>query len=316
MATTFWKRWLFGIGEDPDEPNPSGSWFYAALALLALLGVTYGMWARYRRPPEAANATPLTLDQLEIRPETPAWIRSDVKRESFVSGSLMECRDIDPRLTRMVYDAFAMHPWVQKVHRVRMDTSRQITVTVEYRRPVAVVEVDASIVPVASNGATDGSSESANVKYGVLPIDSEGVILPHTDFDLDTAIGMPRIFAHNIPPQGNVGSHYGDSRITHAARIIVMIGHHWSRMGLLRVVTPDSPVPGAVHTVPTYYLVTKKETRILWGSPPGEELRGEPTADQKVEFLHELANQVGSLESHPALDLRDVTRQAMRNLRR
>jgi hypothetical protein len=148
-----------------------------------------------------------------------------------------------------------------------------VKVELIYRRPVAMVEVSGP---------------------ALLPVDRDGFVLPTEDFSSLDAKHYPRISEIKTSPIGPVGTRWGDTRVTGAARVAAVLAEHWEPLALGQIVPSgrQTTAPGGRET-DAYEVYTKAGTRIDWGRPPGAEVSGEATADHKIAALLEYAAKHG-----------------------
>ena len=150
----------------------------------------------------------------------PPWIHTDLKAEVLRDASLDGPLSLlDKELTVRVAHAFALHPWVAKVQRVSKRSPAGVQVDLDYRRPVAMVEVPGP---------------------ALLPVDGEGVLLPTADFSPQDARQYPRIAEIKTSPLGPVGTRWGDTHVTGGARIAAALLDDWQALKLHQVV-PAAP---------------------------------------------------------------------------
>ena len=91
----------------------------------------------------------------------PAWIHSDVKATAIRDAALPSKLSIlDDRLSERISQACLLNPWIARVEKVQTLYPARIQVNLIYRRPVAMIEVFG----------------------GLLPVDSDAVLLPTEDF--------------------------------------------------------------------------------------------------------------------------------------
>jgi hypothetical protein len=274
---------LFGVSD-----SGAAQLFWIVL-FLGFLGVgTYWLWQRYGEQVMAQRGHGIGADTIEIS-TTPPWIRTDIKAETVLTGSLdgLDIRQED--LTLRVAQAFAMHSWVLKVKRVSKKYPARVIVELEYRQPVAMVEVTG----------------------GLLPVDKTGVLLPTGDFTAQSAREYLRIAATEASPLGTPGTPWGDDRIVGAAHLAHTLASHWRALDLLRIIARRGPREGLQRSPPVLSLQTRQGTRIIWGNPPGETTPGEPRWEKKVAVLVAYHREFGSLDSLPQgfmLDLRNADR--------
>lgn len=82
------------------------------------------------------------------------------------------------------------------------------------------------------------------VTRGLLPIDSEGVLLPSEDFSPKEAEAYPRLGGIKSIPVGPVGTKWGDPRVDDNAQIAAVLIGDWARLKLYRIVASPAPVGG------------------------------------------------------------------------
>ncbi|EAQ77931.1 hypothetical protein [Blastopirellula marina] len=203
----------------------------------------------------------------------PKWIAEGVLQQIadvlFVDDKPFDVRDRD--LTQRIAAAVeaAENPWVQSVERVVKYYPTKVLVDIQYRRPVAMVEVKMKI---------------DDADWGLIPVDSQGVILPGrgNGFLEANRKSFPRINLGGVAPDGTKkpGNEWGDVRITEAARIADSLGSVWSRLNFHRIVAAASEDG---HNL--YELHTTDGAHLMWGSAPGVERAHENSAAQKIGML-------------------------------
>jgi hypothetical protein len=105
---------------------------------------------------------------------------------------------LDEDLPARLADAFARHPWVEKVARVERVPPRQVRVRLTYRTPVLAVP------------------QSGQLRA----VDRFGILLPATA----AVQGLP-VFPGDAPaPAGPAGTPWGDAAVEQAARAAVRAG--------------------------------------------------------------------------------------------
>lgn len=203
------------------------------------------------------------------------WIRSDdIRREVFHNASLESRLSImDPELTERIAAAFSLHPWVASVRRVSKRHPAGLTVELEYRRPVCMVEAPGRLIPV----------------------DVEGNRLPDGDFALNQAVRFPRLTDIETMPVGPPGTRWGDLRVADGAAIAAALGDRWAAFRLDRIVplrrSDSDRRPDYV-----YELYTHGGSRVVWGRAPGAKSPGEPSVAEKLQFLDSWVKRHGTLE--------------------
>lgn len=277
----------------------------AAVVLLGgflLIGLTFviGSAVAWRRWGGLVSRDPryaITLENLEL-PEQPAWIRANVKAEVMRDGDLATISLLDPQATIKVAKACGLHTWVADVKRVKKQYPSRLVVELEYRKPVAMVEV------------------KMGEERGLLPIDGRGVLLPPQDFTSEQCRDYVRLAVGDTYPAGPAGTAWGDDRVMGAAQIAALIGERWRELGLHRVVAVSSKdLQRRRFADTTYELTTRSQTLFLWGHAPGKELNTEATAAEKLARLEQLIAKQGQQSSEGnglEIDLRERTGVTLR----
>ena len=267
---------------------------YLFLFIVAMVVGSHQLWKRYAGHVLNRNDYVLNADKIELT-FVPPWIRTDITRKAVEDGSLEGLSLAQPNLAVRVADAFALHPWVSKVNRINPKYGR-VVVELEYRRPVAMVWV------------TDKDGMPA-----LLPVDARGIVLPTADFlstddskqAPDTALYLQiEVANENVWPASDAGSSWGDERVHGAARLAAALLETWQRLGLARIVVTTRHRRDGSVAPPSYQLVSRGGTTIIWGSSPGRERTGEPSPQQKITKLLDLIEQYDELPSDPTIDLR------------
>lgn len=264
--------------------------FFGLFLVVAMFVTPFVVWRVWKSRVQPAEQFLAEL-QIVTTPQPP-WIRSDVRAEVYRDGGLNQVSLLDPRATVAIANAFSVHSWVRDVQRVSK-SAEQVRVELQYRRPVAMVEV----------------RDSQN-QAGLLPVDIDSVVLPTGDF-----LSLPedelrcylRIVAGYTLPAGPIGTKWGDEKIQAGARIAVELDSVWRSLGLYRLTTTT---PSG--SEPEFELSTAGKRRLIWGRQPGREAIGEAKAADKLKRLKELASS-GPLDQIPdyqEIDLRGGHRVA------
>jgi hypothetical protein len=169
-------------------------------------------------------------------------------------------------------------------------------VELEYRRPVAMVEVTWQGAPK------------------LYFIDAASVLLPSEDFEKEVEQKAPhylRIFAGEISPTGRAfGTPWGSERVKGAALLAQAWQDRWQKLGIYRLIVDEDS-----NAKPTYWLETKSQTRVFWGHAPGSEAKDEQSPREKIAWLEQYVIKNGPLDKSAAdpdasLDLRTPTGKA------
>ncbi|MEI6240398.1 MAG: hypothetical protein WCR51_08405 [Planctomycetia bacterium] len=256
------------------EPTPNGSTVGAflgrrraglgalAMVLAAAVGIGW-LWWRYGDAVGWAGDNLLEPARIEVRGVAP-WVRADIKSEAIKAASLDRGLPLtDPELANRLARAFDTHPWVKRVIEVRLAHPPAAVVEIVCREPAAVVAV----------------------KGGLLAVDTEAFVLPSTDFSPETAAEYPRLTGIESSPQGPEGSRWGDVVVEEGAAVASVIGPDWQALGLVEC----KPVVEA--GVRRWDLIGPEGKTIRFGSAPGHEREGEPSAALKAAALRKLVGQ-------------------------
>jgi hypothetical protein len=275
-------------------------WLIAAAVIIGLIvaGWSYA-WRIWGEPGTTSKDFVVMPENISITPP-PTWIHADVKAEATKSGSLSSLPLRDPQLVDKVSRAFAAHSWVASVKKVSKHYPARIEVELEYRRPVAMVEVTWQGEPK------------------LYFIDAASVLLPSEDFEKEVEQKAPhflRIFAGDVSPTGRAfGTPWGSEKIAGAALLAQAWQDHWQQLGLYRLLVTDD-----ANAKPMYWLATKSGTRVLWGHAPGSEAKEEQTPREKIAWLEQYVARHGPLDKSAAdadLDLRTPTGKAPQTARK
>ncbi len=249
----------------------------AGLGAVAVLGAAVmGGWILVSQSPVSPDRTSIVLPENVELIGRAEWVRGDLKGEALRDASLDGGMPLDdPELARRLARAFAIHPWVREVVSVSLSHPAAARVEIICREPVAMVSVPG----------------------GLLAVDAEGIVLPSEDFTAESAARYPKLTGIESGPRGAAGFAWGDPRVEEGAAIAAVIGPEWGPLGLVEC------RPAALATPPRpWELVGPGDRVIRFGSAPGQELPGEPTAAMKVARLRGLAT-----APEPTTSLVDLT---------
>jgi hypothetical protein len=278
----------------PPAPKPAGQaikffigpgrWLLASLVLLIAVGFGWNaIWRQVRSHVMADPQYQLTAEQLRIS-EPPSWIRSDLRTDVLRNASLDASLSLlDDELTVRIAHAFALHPWVANVIRVSK-TGSGVDVELEYRRPIAMVQVP----------------------DGVFPIDRQAVLLPNEDFTAADVKNYPRITEVASEPTSPVGSVWQDPRLIGAASLAELLTDHWSRLKLQRISVVTPPTPDSPSRPSGFTLYTQSGTQIRWGGSPAEKPAMEMSSQDKLALLLQYATEHGTLDAEEGRQVLDL----------
>ncbi|MCE9629830.1 MAG: hypothetical protein K8S94_03805 [Planctomycetia bacterium] len=263
--------------QPPEPPTVSGVGRFldehrAGLAsIVVVAAAVLGGWMAWSRLGERVRGDAdlvLHADAIELEGVAP-WIRGDLKLEALRDASLADGLPLDDsELVRRLARAFAMHPWVREVVSVNVWHPAGARVQVRCREPVAMV----------------------GVPGGLLAVDAEGVVLPSDDFTAEAAAAYPKISGVGSGPQGTVGFPWGDLVVEQGAALAAALGPDWQPLGLVEC----RPVLTKGGDVQAWHLIGAEGRTIVFGSAPGHERAGEPTAAAKIARLRSLPKEAAS----------------------
>lgn len=233
-----------------------------AVVLAAAAGVAW-LWKNHGDTVGWSGDNLLEPARIELKGVAP-WVHADVKAEALKAASLDRGLPLtDPELANRLARAFDTHPWVKRVASVRLSHPAAAVVEVVCREPAAMVAV----------------------KGGLLAVDAESVVLPSNDFTAEAAAEYPRLAGIESSPQGPEGARWGDPIVEEGALVASVIGPDWKALGLLEC----RPVLHA--GARRWELVGPDSRTIIFGSAPGHEREGEPSAAIKAAALRKLVGQ-------------------------
>jgi len=209
----------------------------------------------------------------------PEYIDVDIAASVYSDTRLDQLSFLDPAAAARIASAFSFHPWVRKVVAVRKLPGGEVDVHLEYRKPVAMVFV------ISRHPEIQGRSFFA--------VDQDGVLLPTTEFSRQETMKYMHIEIPDVYPTGGVGSQFGDGRITGAARVAAALDLCRTVLPIRSVQLDDS---SRTSPVPQYKIRATDSREFFWGSSPGEELYGEPLAEEKIRQLLEISSRAASTD--------------------
>lgn len=227
----------------------------------------------------------------------PQIVRIDLAKEIAANFENNPMSLLDNNVVERVGQTLALHPWISRVKRVQKHYPGELWIDVAYRQPVAAVEVERP-------KPRDGEPR----QQGVIPIDATGIVLNAKDLpDAFVKKDLLRIHAFGLYPSGDFGSKWDDEKIVGAAKLAGALASDWSAAGLYRIEMAE----GIDSRSTTYHLFSSSGDNVVWGSAPGREAKGEPSASQKLATLRSIVQTQGKFgvtEKAPRhFDLRDAS---------
>ncbi len=264
-------------GDNP--PSWAGAVFRPLrLAKLAVIvGVVALMPYIIQRLPNLAARSEYRLATKHIRivptPERP--VPENLLEQVRELGKLpRELSILDETLATKLAAAFSRHPWVARVVKVRKSHPANITVELEYRQPVGMVQV----------------------KGGRFPIDAAGVVLPPGDFTAADLKRFPTIQGPTPPASLHPGVAWNEPSLQAAARLAQLLAPTWSKLRLESIIAPSRLDSKSDASKITLKLQASGGSQIIWGRAPGTEHPGELTTTQKIGRLEKYLTEFGGFD--------------------
>lgn len=257
--------------------SPFLEWVFrpAMLFRMALVAGAFALWPYVaQRMPSLGKRSEyrLMFRQIQISPKpehpVPDNLLDQVERQS---GLPAELALLDENLPGDVARAFSQHPWIARVVRVQKAYPASIVVELEFRQPVAMVQVPG----------------------GRLPIDVEGTVLPTSDFSAADAGRYPVI--QDVASRSAIrpGTVWDDPALLAAARLAALLKDKWSALKLDAISVPRKIDPSTPLEEISLELVGAGGSKILWGRMPGTDHPGELLPEQKIRRLENYLSEFG-----------------------
>jgi hypothetical protein len=274
-----------GASSPPAAASRQRHWQSALIGLLLVTFVSAwaAAWIVVRDRVAAQDDYYLGAAQVDLTP-LPPWIRSNVKAEVLRDASLDRPLSIlDDGLVRRIYEAFPLHPWIARVERVSKRYPARVIVEVAYRRPICMVEVHID-----------------KLARGVHPVDVESVLLPTADFSSVDAARFPLLRGIDTQP-GPAGAPWGDQRVLDGCRLAAALAEVWMELQLASL-APLPRAEDAWNEPFRYELLTRSQTRIVWGLPPSDSPADKALVEAKIERLRQSLQSPGGRADESSSD--------------
>lgn len=262
--------------EDQDEHRPirfllrrliTAPAALAALWPLLLLVAGFVAWQQWGREHVAPEFQGVDRSRISVT-EPPPHVRTDLVATVYQDTAMEGLSLLDRQATAKIASAFSMHPWVRSVTGVRKLPGGRVDVLLEYRWPVAMVQVF--------------KPHSSDKTVFFFPVDGEGVLLPSNEFSRSDTLQYLHIEVPGAWTTSPVGSPFGDARVAAAARLAELLAPYREAAQLRAISVHGDPRQSSV---PQLEVTRQDGTRFAWGSPPGMELAGETSPRLKLEAL-------------------------------
>jgi hypothetical protein len=248
---------------------------------LAKIAVIVGLFTLLpyclQRLPDLASRPEYRIEtrriQIDPKPEAPV---PETLLEQVIDSTKLphEFSILDGTMPAKLAQSIASHPWIATVVSVHQSFPTNVTVRVQYRKPVGMVHV---------NG-------------GCFPIDATGMVLPPADFSSADLKRYPNIRGLSLPERMQPGNASKNPALFAAARLAGLLAPQWEKLQLESIVVTDHP--DAKSHVPriTLELHSDNGSRIVWGRDPETQYPGELTPAQKVGRLESYLKEFGGFD--------------------
>jgi hypothetical protein len=240
---------------------------FAVLWPVLLIVGGYAAWHRWGAVHVAGKYSGIDPTLIQVN-DPPAHVRTNVVKTVYRDTAMEGLSILDRQATAKIASAFSLHPWVRRVIGVRKLPGGQIDVRLEYRTPVAMVHVYKP-------------NDPDNRSY-FFPVDGEGVLLPGNEFaEAETRnyiyIEVPDVYTSNA-----VGTPFGDATVEAASALASILSPYREQTQIRSIGVHGDPRQTEVLQME---LTMQSGARMTWGSPPGNEVPGEPTVQMKLKSL-------------------------------
>jgi hypothetical protein len=268
-------------------------------AVVPLLILGYLGWYYYGADHLDRALYSLRKENLSVTSQPP-WIESDVSTEVF--SRLDQISLLDPNATATIAQAFEAHAWVKATNRVTKSVGGKVRVDVTYRKPIAMVYYSPQSRGTSGQQSSASSGE-AGQQHFFYPVDSDGIILPTSDFHQDDIWKYFQVFADAARPAGDVGMSFGDARISQAISLCEFLADVREELELQEIwVHHDGQSSSRSPWMMT--IISKDKHRMLWGHAPELEAGNELAAKSKKERLVAWLSTARTMNESQQVDLR------------
>lgn len=245
--------------------------------IACLVGLSVMLPYLVQRLPNLNSRPEYRLDakNISIVPEPKSPVPVDLVEQIRRQNQLPRDMSIlNPKLCKTIAVAFSRHPWIARVNSVRQLYPASVIIDVEFRKPVAMVQV----------------------KGGRIPIDSSGFVLPSEDFKVDDVARYPLI---RMEGGGNLTRDRGrvtEPGLSGAAQVAELLADKWSKLELDAIEIPKHQESTRNSNDVVLHLHSKTGSTIIWGRAPGTDHPGELTASQKVARMEKYVAEFGGFD--------------------
>ena len=256
-----------------NHPNRSVSWRYVVLHpalwfVLATGVMIFGaiqLWHTHYHTLIDLPEYQLTEQRIQLN-QPPPWVDVDLK--TAILEQLQQAPSLlDNQLVPLTADMCNALPWIEKIGRIEKVTAG-LDVELQYRQPVGLVEI--------------------STQSGAQVIDRQAVLMDSRTLDYTPVDTLMRIsVARPMLPQQTVWTAWQDHRIVDAAKICSIENVDWEKLGCFRVVSWDRPGSQSNKNPFEIWPRTAKGLKIVWGSAPGDEKKGEASPSEKLAAIEQ-----------------------------
>jgi len=254
----------------------------------ALLVLGYLCWTFWGAQVVDRTYFSLKFENIKVTPQ-PVWIKSEVAKEVYEGSFLKGVSLLDRNAASTIANAFDLHPWVKRTNRVTKLPGGEVQVDLEYRQPIAMVGLDPATPTERRRSEVEKIAED---KWRFIPIDSEGVILPHDDKQQTYRLNdYLLVYAMGTSTTSFVGQPFGDSRIHDAVKLCVLLNPLRRELNIERIYVREVPLGSGrkdflldVATRPTE---SGEQRRVTWGHAPEADAPGETDIKTKLQRLYQ-----------------------------
>jgi len=253
---------------------------FVVFASVALLGWHFVKEKVIRQPERLLSA-----EKIVVSPP-PDWVPDRFVEDVLRSSGLNKTSLLDKNLPQKLMEAFATHPWVEKVEQVDLRFPSGADIKLVYRVPAALVEMS---------------------QRGFIPVDRNGVVLPRYPSDAMSDQQDKHLVIQGVQsmPLGSAGTLWGDPLVQTAAQLAAALTEDDNIVEPLKlkwIIPAVETAPGGERMV--FRLKTLAGTEFHWGTF----VPGDPKWDAKKRKLWGLHEQFRSLDRVPA-NYRDLSKE-------
>lgn len=281
MATAKSNRYFDGFSIRYLLLHPA-IWFLAMTCLVVLSSIR--LWEQHRDRIVDRDHDSLTAESVRINLPPKIYstdLLAELQARVFNKASLS-----DRELVPLTAEYLGSVPWIKQINRIEK-SSAGLEIDLNYRIPVALIEVASQIAAVAD---AEGTVFDTSLLVSIDNIDKQTELL---------RISMPQVMLTNSTVQQTRPT---DQRVEHACRLCEFLLPILTELELYRVVTYDLPNQKPDSRPPQLELWTRNGTRVVWGSSPGHERPHESSHELKLAALREFISTNGSLTQFAARD--------------